>query len=193
LRKGDGNEEDRALCAFARKLTLAAYSVADEEMAALIKKYGPEKVVAMVHTVAHANFQCRIFLALRVRVEDGGPFPPLDVRPAAKAKATAPSRPPWKTVATARARPDAKFRPGWRPLTIEQAEAALEEQKARKPRLAPKKDGRINWSAVSMGHQPRLTGAWFETMSAASKERSIDPVFGNSYFWVITRTTECFY
>ena len=44
-----------------------------------------------------------------------------------------------------------------------------------------------------MGHQPGIVGAWFDTMAASSAERKIDPVFGNSYFWVITRSNECFY
>ena len=52
---------------------------------------------------------------------------------------------------------------------------------------------RVVWTAVSMGHQSRLVGAWFETMGASSSERRIDSVFGNSFFWVITRSSECFY
>jgi len=44
-----------------------------------------------------------------------------------------------------------------------------------------------------MGHQPRMVGTWFDVMGVSSTERKIDPVFGNTYFWVATRTSECFY
>src|SRR5262245_499012 len=60
---------ERAALAFARKMSRAAHTVTDEEVAELLGQFGPEKVVAMVHTLAHANFQNRIFLALRVAVE----------------------------------------------------------------------------------------------------------------------------
>src|SRR5206468_1577051 len=84
--------------AFARKLSLAAHSVTDKEVEDLVERYGEERVVAMVHTLAHANFQCRIFLALDVRLEPGGPLPPLDMRldPERSARVLAPPRPPWK-------------------------------------------------------------------------------------------------
>ena len=52
---------------------------------------------------------------------------------------------------------------------------------------------RIAWSHVSMGYQPRLTQSWFETMGSFQAEARMDPVFANSYFWVLTRSNECFY
>ncbi len=197
----EASAEDRALSAWARKMTLAAHAVTDEEMAALRERLGDAKTVALVHTLAHANFQNRIFLALGCRVEAGGPFPSLDVKFDMKRMPAAPARPDWKAVATAKASPDPAFRPPWRPMTFEQAEAAMEAQKDRKPRIAPPEnlDGvparsrRVVWSAVSLGHQPKLTGAWFDTMAASSAERKTDPVFANHYFWVITRSNECFY
>src|SRR4051794_14049087 len=83
FRKLDGDpaklpEADRLALTFARKLTKAAWSLSDEEMAALLQQFGPEKVVAMVHTLAWANFHNRIVLALGVEVESDGPLPPLD-------------------------------------------------------------------------------------------------------------------
>jgi alkylhydroperoxidase family enzyme len=50
-------ESDRLVLDFARKLTRAAETVTDAEVAALLERFGPEKVVAMVHTLAHTNFQ----------------------------------------------------------------------------------------------------------------------------------------
>src|SRR5205814_1442388 len=44
-------ESDRAAVAFARKLTRATHSVTDAEMEELLKHFGPEKVVAIVHTL----------------------------------------------------------------------------------------------------------------------------------------------
>jgi len=73
-------EKERAALAFARKLTVAADTVTDEEVARLIKLYGEKQVVAMVLLLAYANFQDRLLLVLGVEVEEGGPLPPLDVR-----------------------------------------------------------------------------------------------------------------
>jgi hypothetical protein len=211
LREGrdDPSPEDRLLYAWARKMTLAAYSVTDEEMAELTRRFGDARTVALVHTLAYANFQNRLFLALGCRIEPGGPYPPLNVKWDRSKFPPAPARPPWKAVGSAEARPDPDFKPPWRPLSFKQLEDALEEQKARKPRIAPpptevfdrlplSERGRIQakrviWTGVSLGHQPKLVGAWFDAMGASSEERKIDPVFGNSFFWAITRTNECFY
>src|SRR5262249_38062254 len=48
---------ERAALAFARKLSRAGHTVTDAEVAELLEHFGAEKVVAMVHTVAYANFQ----------------------------------------------------------------------------------------------------------------------------------------
>ena len=50
-----------------------------------------------------------------------------------------------------------------------------------------------SWSHVSMGYQPTLTRAWFETMGSYFDEGTMDPVFANGYFWIVTRSNECFY
>jgi hypothetical protein len=44
-----------------------------------------------------------------------------------------------------------------------------------------------------MGYQPALTSAWYRTMGAFDAEAQLDLVFANSIFWVITRSTRCFY
>ena len=68
-------EADRAVVEFARQLTLAGHEVSDNQVAALIEQFGTEQVVGIVHTVAFANFQNRLFLALDVELEPDGPLP----------------------------------------------------------------------------------------------------------------------
>jgi alkylhydroperoxidase family enzyme len=192
---------DRMALAFARKLTKAAYTVTDAEVAELLKEFGPEKVVAMVHTLAWANFQNRIILALGLEVEREGPLAPLDpgLDPERQAKLVAPERPPWKDAQAVATTADTS-QPDWRKLTDAQRETALEEQKGRKPRIplpkeAPdaKSPSKVVWTQVSSGYQPLLTQSWFDTMRTFQQEAKLDRVFANSYFWVITRTNECFY
>src|SRR5437764_1304852 len=59
-----------------------------------LKHYGPEKVTAIVHTVAYANFHNRVVLGLGAA---GEPVPPVEVRFDAEklAKVPAPARPAW--------------------------------------------------------------------------------------------------
>jgi alkylhydroperoxidase family enzyme len=199
---------ERAALAFARKLTLAAQEITDAEVAALITDFGPAKVVGIVHTVAYANFQDRLLLALGAEVEPGGPLPPAATRfdPAAKAGVAAPTRPPWKEVADAEADPP-DARPAWSGYSFDEIRELLDRQKARPPRVPLPGDaalaglppamraqaGQIVWTRVSAGYQPALTGAWFACMSAAGEEGSLDRVFSNTLFWVVTRTNDCFY
>src|SRR5205823_2500755 len=72
--------DTRAALAFARKLTLAAHAVTDEEVARLIELYGEKQVVAMVLLLAYAHFQDRLVLTLDLPLEAGGPLPARDVR-----------------------------------------------------------------------------------------------------------------
>jgi alkylhydroperoxidase family enzyme len=201
-------EEERDLVAFARKMTLAAHTVTDAEMVALLKAHGEAKVVAMVHTLAHANFQDRIFLALGVEVESTGPLAPvlLEVPSVDRTKEIVPARRAWKTILGAKFDQKSK-RPDWRERSVEGLEKAMADQKARKPRIGmpspqhlllvpPEMRARTKrsaWSHVSMGYQPLLTQSWYETMGSFDAEAKMDPVFANSYFWVITRSNECFY
>lgn len=205
---GDPNQlpaEDQAALAFARKLTLAAYQVTDAEVAQLLELFGPEKVTAMVHTLAWANFRNRICLALGVAVEAGGPLPPLDSTQ--KSTAVAPTRPPWKQVQAAETPWEVTAPTDWRKLSAAELRTALEQQKARKPRIplpdpsrlvglppaAKAQASKIVWTNVSMGYQPLLTQTWFETMQTFQQEAKLDRVFSQSMFWVITRGNECFY
>ncbi len=68
--------DERAALTFARKLTLNADQVTDDEVTDLIKAYGEKKVVAMVLMLAYANFQDRLVTTLGLTVEVvGGPLP----------------------------------------------------------------------------------------------------------------------
>jgi hypothetical protein len=199
---------DRKVLEFARKMTLAAYTVTDDEVAQLLKHFGPEKLVAIVHTLAHANFQDRIILALGIEVEADGPLPPLDLRLDVDemAKLVVPPRQP------AAASPSATTqlltdRPKWVGEKPGVLQIALDRQKVRNTRIpiptmdrlatfppdVQKRMSRIIWSRVSLGYSPLLTQAWFDCMNTFNKEAELDEVFANTYFWVITRSNECFY
>jgi alkylhydroperoxidase family enzyme len=203
------SEPDRVVVNFARKMTSAAHTVTDEEVALLLKRFGPEKVVAMVHTLAWANFQYRVILGLGVQVEPKGPLPPLDpvLDKASLTKVVAPKRPPWKEAQKVKMSLGALLRPDWQDESATTSARAVELQKARQPRI-PLPDAsrfaamppdikeqatKIVWSRVSMGYQPLLTQSWFETMQAFQQEADLDRVFRNSIFWIITRSNQCFY
>jgi alkylhydroperoxidase family enzyme len=206
-RLGDADgppETDRLALAFSRKLTLDAASLTDEEVADLITAYGPDDVVAIVHTVAHANFQQRIFVALGLTTEPGGALAPQQAPPPAEGEIPAAPRPAVAPAAIV----GAEYQPpAWSPRTFDEIRAALERQKARAPRIAMPDDvrkarlprparkrlGRVAWGTVSMGYQPELTTAWFRTMETFAQEAKLDPVFDKSVFWVVTRTSDCFY
>jgi alkylhydroperoxidase family enzyme len=70
---------ERAALTFARKMSQAAHTVTDAEMAQLMGQYGNEKMVAMVQLLAYANFQDRLQLALGVDKELR-PLPALEVQ-----------------------------------------------------------------------------------------------------------------
>jgi hypothetical protein len=200
-------ELDRLILAFARKMALATETVTDAEVATLLERLGPEKLVAVVHTLAHANFQDRIFLALAVTVEPDGPLPPL--RPGAAKPSRTPTATPHIVALPTRvdAATGSADRPKWAQRDIGDLQAAVRQQKVRTPRIPLPDAGRlaglppeirarasrIAWSTVSMGYQPRLTAAWFECMDLFQREAELDRVFSNCFFWVVTRSNECFY
>jgi len=145
-------DAERRLLAFARKLTLAAHTVTDAEFAAIMKRFGPEKTVAIVHTLAQANFQDRIFLALGVQVEADGPYPPLDIPfdPRMKSAVTArdgaaathpsgvaaPKRSPWKSVLSAQLDPrGVESKPQWNDHDFEGVQKLLSHQQRRSSRI----------------------------------------------------------
>lgn len=207
-------EPERLALAFARDLTLAAAAITDEQVARLIDELGPDDTVAVVHTVAHANFQQRLFLALGLESEAGGPVPPREAKPTAAANFSVPERepaPPTSADAAAVTPGSAEAAPRetarWSAHSYDEVRALLESQKERAPRIPPADETRLArlpkpdrqrvagsaWGKVSMGYQPELTRAWFLTMRAFGQEAQLDEVLENSMFWVITRTSDCFY
>jgi alkylhydroperoxidase family enzyme len=201
---------EKAALAFARKLSLAADTVSDEEMAGLIKLHGDKQVVAMVLLLAYANFQDRLIGALGSAVEEGGPLSPREIRfaPSGKTETTsaAPRTQPGKQPLPASDRVADKE---WRALNHASLQQALDKQRARKPRIRvpaweevlkrlpsgypAKNPVRIKWSRVCMGYQPELAFAWFACTRAFAEEAKQDRVFEESLFWVITRELRCFY
>jgi alkylhydroperoxidase family enzyme len=198
--------EERLALSFAVKLTEEGHAITDEEFLELLDCYGPAKATAIVHTVAYANFHNRILLALGVRGESPV-VPPVAVKFDTDTwKTTAPARPPWDDVKSVSAE-GPRVRVEWSNHELEDLKSTLEKQKNRKLRV-PLPDralfknlaGRekqqaetIVWMTVSAGYQLEMTRAWFACLQAFYEEGSIDRVFGNSMFWVVTRTNDCFY
>jgi alkylhydroperoxidase family enzyme len=205
----ESSESDRAVLDFARLMTRAAHEVTDDQVAALIQQLGPETLVGIVHTLAFANFQNRLFLALGAQVEPDGPLPPIDpqVDPEQQEEIQVPARRPWEELPSAEVAPGHAVRLDWGQWDSGALERALERQKNRGSRiplppperladLPPaerERTSRIVWSHVSMGYQPRLTKGWFHLMQMFGEESDFDRVFSNSVFWIVTRGNECFY
>jgi alkylhydroperoxidase family enzyme len=191
--------DEAFILAFARKLTLAGHAITDAEMEDLIKRVGAEKTVAIVHSVAYANFQNRVFVALGVQVEPGGPLAALDYKsdPALRTKLETPPRKPHPQEAS----PLLKIAdPDWKERRYSELMNRLELQMDRKGRIPfpEHKDektppSKIVWSRISLGYQPLLTKTWFDCMSTFQQEANFNRVFSNSVFWVVTRSNECFY
>lgn len=204
---GEPTTPDQKLVPFARKMALAADSVTDAEFAALLKHFGPEKMVGIVHTLAYAGFQDRILLALGCAVEKDGPLPPLNrtFDPKWYDAVTTPKREPTAKKELPPKKSDLVFE--WTDLTGKHLPTELDIQKQRPLRVPlppaeklawmPAEDRarttRIVWSTISQGYQPKLTTAWFDSMGTASAEGKVDPIFKNTVFWVVTRTNRCFY
>jgi alkylhydroperoxidase family enzyme len=207
--KDKPTDDERRLLKLARKLTTAAYSVTDAEFAAVLTTHGPEKIMAVVHTVAYCNFHYRILLALGAEVEPNGPLPPPDVLfdTDPKGLTAAPPRVEWAKLKDAK-QPSVPEKFAWTDYggTLD-VTASVEAQKERTSRIPfPEKwrldrltgdakrmaDG-ILWNTYSAGYQPELTNAWFVCLRAFQAEAKLDRVAGNSLFWVVTRSNECFY
>ena len=204
LRPETLRHDERLACEFARKLTLAGHAITDDEFAAVLKAFGPERTTAIVHTVAYANFHNRLVLGLGATNE--APAEPVPFAFDPDAKVTAPDRPPWDDLKAAKGE-GLSVRVAWGDAGHEKLNAKLDAQKERKLRvplppesafekLPPKeRDGakKILWNTVSAGYQPELTRAWFAPLYAFYDEAKVDRVFTNSAFWVVTRTNDCFY
>jgi alkylhydroperoxidase family enzyme len=200
-------EKERAALTFARKLTLAADTVTDEEVAALIKLYSEKDVVAMVLLLAYANFQDRLTLTLGLSVEEGGPLPPLEVRFVRDGEP--PSVPPRKAPKEAPKAPEKTAGGEWTDIDFAGLQTRMGKQRERPGRVPvpswedvrrglPKdypvsRPVRIRWSLVCLGYQPELAAGWSACTRAFGEEAKQDRVFEESLFWVVTRSLNCFY
>ena len=205
------SQNEQAAVQFAEKLTVAASSVTDEEVAKLIAAFGEQPVVAMVLQMAYANFQDRLLLALNVDVEPDGPLPPLAVRfvPAATGESIAVERLEQILNSQVASSP-IKLGPEWSSVPLEQLLRGMEQQRVRSGRVSvpewkdvhprlppgmypPDRPVRIKWSLVVLGHQPEMGSAWLRCLRTFSREANQDRVFEETLFWVITRTIDCYY
>lgn len=210
--------EERLALAFAEKMTIAAHSVTDEEVAALIEHFGERQVVAMVLQVAYANFLDRLVLALGVPVEEGGPLPPFSYRfPALSDIQSIPTAGrPEVALREAATDPqplpelDSVFGRDWTAELYDDLQQRMELQRERpgrvsipdwetvRERLPPgmyprDREMKIRWSLVVLGHQPRLGSAWLRCLRVFGREAAFDRTLGESMFWVVTRSLQCFY
>ena len=200
--RADASDDERAALAFARRLTLEAADLSDDEVADLIERYGPDDVVALVHTVAYANFQARLLFALGLDDAPSTATPPLELRlPRADDLAVPPRN------ATPAPPADATPQGGYDAALFDALRERLAEQRARTariedpgpvrlarlPRPMRPRMGRIAWGTVSTGYQPELTRAWFRAMDAFDREAQLDQVIASSTFWVMTNESDCFY
>ena len=209
LLRGEPTPVERGLWAFARQVTKAAYAVTDEQFAELLKQFGPEKMTAVVETLAFANFQNRVILSLGVRVGPGGPCPPVDVRFDAKRRAgvATPGRPAWDRVLAAKPVKRYNAPADWKDVSFAELEERLAAQKARSPRIPvpdvsrfaglppdlKRQTNAIVWTKITAGYQPVMTDAWFAGLREFQQEARLDPIFGRTIFWVVTRANDCFY
>lgn len=202
-------KQEEPLLVFARKLTRAAYTVTDEDVNLLVDQFGVDILVGVVHTVAFANFQARLCLAIGSGTGLGGDEVScgeeleLDV-----AERWAGSVNACKALAVPQAfRVRANPPSEWREQEFSQIETAMLLQQQRESRVPIPTDEQLSnltdaqrqrsaaiiWSRISLAYQPELTSSWFQLMDAFHTESRMDSVFCNSLFLVVTRSNQCFY
>ena len=203
--------DERRILDFARRLTLEADQITDEEADRVAKILGEKHWAALVLLVAHANFQDRLLSALAATADLGSPPPPFAGR-FAKPDKEAPIAVPERVMPDAAAVasvPEQIDDPEWRALDFAQLQANLDLQRERSGRIRvpsweevaatlpedqrPKHPVHIRWSLVCRGYQPELAAGWSACTRAFAEESKQDRVFEESLFWVITRTIHCFY
>jgi hypothetical protein len=185
-------EGERLPLAFARRLTVSAEKVTDQEVACLVKRHGERQVMAMVLLLAYAGFQDRLLLALGLHEE--APPPPLEVRfkrPDLGTRLAAPRPPlparPVETLLLAKHDQDT--------LDLAPLRKEIEKAQSRRPRIAlPRANpDSIRWGEVCRTYQPELANAWSACMRTFGAEAGQDPVFEVSLFWVITHARKSYY
>lgn len=203
------SDENQKLWRFARKLTLAGHTITDQVFAELHNEWQTEPMVAIVHTIAFANFQNRLWLGMAIPPEPTGGVAAVSLPDGwrhAEARMAPPRIEPTSSSQSAAATAEQR-RIGWQPLEFDLLQTKLAEQKRRTfrvplpdaSRLAylseedRQRSEKVIWSNISLGYQPELTQGWFNLMRTFRRESNLDRVFSNSLFWVVTRSNECFY
>ncbi|MBX3461767.1 MAG: hypothetical protein KF830_01235 [Planctomycetes bacterium] len=200
-----GPDAETVAVEFARQLTEAGHAIPEAQFAALLAQFGAERATAIVHSIAYANFLCRIVFGLGVH--DATPIVPAALL-AAAGTAARPStrRLPVAAPAGSGGSPVVDL-PAWGERRWADLLAAKDGQRQRPLRMPLPEDERLQgltererrqselvvWSRVGYGYQPGLTRAWFACLYAFQAEANLDRVFANSVFWVVTRTNDCFY
>lgn len=218
---GDWSElttAEQSALAFAEKMTVAAHSVTDEEVAGLIEHFGERQVVAMVLQLAWANYRNRLALALGVTVEENGPLPPRTYgfhalsNPGGIPAADRPEDLPTDGDEAAELLPglESVFGGDWNSQVYGDLQRLLLQQKARTGRVTipdwetvrdrlppgmypPDREMKIKWSLVVLGYQPELGSTWLRCLRVFGRESGFDRVLGESMFWIVTRSLQCFY
>ena len=199
-------EAQRLALEFARNLTLHAYRITDEEIAALRQHHGDRNTVALVQCLAYANYQDRLALTLGLSVENAGPLPPVAVRFRKPYQGGAPA-PPRRNPSAAPT--ERVIDAGGPRFDYAAFRTSTEAQKERTPRirvpsieevrkhLPPNSSAewtlKINWSRVCLGYQPELALAWTNAPRTFAAEAKLDPIFEESLFLVVTSSQLCFY
>lgn len=186
---------DQLALEFADKLTTAAYSITDAEVAELIRLHGEKDVVAMVLLVAYANVQDRLILSLGLTPEFEEPRPPLVVQFRKSGEKGVEPAPRLAIGKEKRLDPRQKITDlEWLALDFDELQKRMESQRDRQPRIrVPDGPMRILWSRVCGGYQPKLAQAWGACMSTFRQESKQDRVFEELCFWVVTRSLHCPY
>jgi hypothetical protein len=52
---------------------------------------------------------------------------------------------------------------------------------------------RVRWGMTGYYYAPELTAAWLDAMRMFGQESKQDRVFEELYFWIVTRSLQCFY
>jgi alkylhydroperoxidase family enzyme len=200
-------EKDRAILEFAHKMTVAAWSVTDAEAAELRERYGENTLVALIHVLAFANFHDRLIHGLGIDLEPNGPLLPRELKFSREGDVKAPPR--TAPMTTAVDAPAGFSDPEWLALDYPALQKAMEAQRARParvrvptaeellknapPGLPTNRPPRVRWSMTGYYYAPELTGGWLNTMRMYGAEARQDRVFEELYFWVVTRSLQCFY
>ena len=203
---------ERAALEFAHKMTVDSDSVTDREFAELVQHFGEKQTASMVLLMAYSNFQNRLLLCLGAPMESSGPMPPVAVEfpPEAFVVQTTPPTPRKNSPLPEPTGDDqVTDDPAWKALTYDTLQARLEAQRRKPTRLRVpawdevarnlpeglQRPSDIVWYRIVFGYAPELAVPFELVMRTAGAEgnQKWDRIFGQSLFWVTTKSVECPY